>query len=46
MPDVSGLVKKADYSTKISNIEKNHFTTDYNKFTIEILDAEKKEKII
>ena len=44
-PDVSGLVKKLDFNTKILDNEKKSFTTsDYNKFTKEILDAKIKEK--
>ena len=39
------IVKKADYHAKISDIEKNYFTTsDYNKFTNDILDAKIKNK--
>ena len=42
---VSGLVKKTDYDAKIKDIEEKHFTTDdYNKFTIDILDAKIKQK--
>ena len=37
---LSGLVKKADYDTKISEIEKNICnTSDYNTFTSDLLDA-------
>ena len=40
IPNVSNLVKKADYVAKISDIENKYFTTsDYNKFTNNILDA-------
>ena len=42
--NVSGLVKK-DYDAKIWVIGKKYFTTsDYNKFTKEILDEKIKEK--
>ena len=35
----SGLVKKADYFTKILDIDKKYFTTsDYNKFTSKVVD--------
>ena len=45
IPDVSDLVNKTDYKAKISHIEKTYFTTsDYNKFTKEILDAKIQEK--
>ena len=45
MPDVSGLVKKTDYNAKISRTEKKYFTTsNYNKFTKEILNVQIKEK--
>ena len=46
MLNVSGLVKKeTDYDVKISEIEKKYFiTSDYNKFTNEILDKEIKQK--
>ena len=44
IPNVSGLVKKTDYVAEISGIQKKYFTTsDYNKFTKEILDAHIKE---
>ena len=37
--------KKTDYNAKISDNEKNYFTTsDYNKFTKEILAEKIKEK--
>ena len=40
IPDFSGLVKKADYDAKISDIGKQYSTTsDYNKFTNNILDV-------
>ena len=43
--DVSGLVKKADYKAKLSDIEKKYFPTSYyNNFTSEIIDAKIKEK--
>ena len=40
IPDVNDLVNKKDDDAKISDIEGNYFTTsDYNKFTSNILDA-------
>ena len=43
--DVNGLIKKIGYNVKMSDIEKNYFTTsDYNKFTSGILDIVIKEK--
>ena len=41
IPNASNLVKKkADYDAKISEMEKNYFTTsDYNKFMTNTLDA-------
>ena len=40
IPNVSSLVKKADYDAKIKEIESRYFTTsDYNKFMNIILDA-------
>ena len=45
IPDVSSIVNKTDYKVKISVIDETYFiTSDYNKFTIEILDAKIKEK--
>ena len=42
---VSGLVKKTDYDAKIKDIERKYFrTTDYNKFTSDILDVKIKQK--
>ena len=42
---VCGLIKKTDYNPKISDIEKKYFTTsDYSKFTNDILNAKMKEK--
>ena len=44
-PGVCGLIKKTDYNPKISDIEKKYFTTsDYSKFTNDILNAKIKEK--
>ena len=41
---LSGLVKKTDYDARISKFEGKYFTSsDYNKFTREILDAKVKE---
>ena len=46
-PNVSDLVKRADYDTKISEMKIKYFTTsDYNKFTNNILDAKITEKKI
>ena len=43
--NVDDLVKKAEYDAKISDIESKFFTTsDYNKFTSDILNAKIKEK--
>ena len=40
IPDVNDLVNKTDDDAKISDIEGKYFTTsDYNKFTSNILDA-------
>ena len=45
IPDVTGVVKKTEYNTKISHIEKKYFiTSDYNKLTKEILDAKIKKR--
>ena len=45
IPDVGELVtKKTDYNAKVSEIEGKSFTTsDYNKFTSEILDTKLKQ---
>ena len=44
-PDVSNLVKKADYDAEISGIENNYIATaDYNKFTKGIVDNSIKSK--
>ena len=40
IPNVSDLDKKVDYDTEISEMGKKYVTTsDYNKFTSNILDA-------
>ena len=40
IPVVSGLIRKTDYSAKVSGIKTKYYTTtNYNKFTSEILDA-------
>ena len=40
MPNVSGLVKKANYDAEIKDFKNKYFnTSDYNKFTNNILDA-------
>ena len=45
IPNVSDLVKKTNYDVKISDFESKYFTTsDYSKFTGEILNAKIKEK--
>ena len=48
IPNVSDLVKKADYDAKISEIENKYFTTsDYNKFTSNnTLDAKITKKFV
>ena len=39
IPERNTLVEKVDFDVKISDFEKNYFTTsDYNKFTNNILD--------
>ena len=46
IPSVSDIVKKTDYDAEIPNIDGKYFTTsDYIKFTNDILDA-KIKKII
>ena len=46
MPNISNLVKKTDYNTEISDIDARFFnTSDYNKFTGEILNAKLKKRI-
>ena len=45
MPNVSDLIKKKkDYDGKISGIGKQYFTSDFNKFTIDILGEQTKYK--
>ena len=45
IPNVSDLIKKAGYDTKPLNIDSKYFTTsDYNKFTNNILDAKIKNE--
>ena len=45
IPDANVFVKKTNYNAKISDFDKKYFTTsDYNKYTSEILDAKIKEK--
>ena len=45
IPSINGLVKKTNYDAKIKYIEGKYFTTsDYNKFTNDILDAKIKQK--
>ena len=40
MPNVSDLVKKANYDAEIKDFKNKYFnTSDYNKFTNNILDA-------
>ena len=47
IPDVTTLVKKADYNEKIKDVESKYFTpSDYNKFANNILDAKIKIKEI
>ena len=43
--DVSNLVKKRDYDAHISHTKSKYFTTsDYNKFTTDIIDNKIKER--
>ena len=45
IPNVSDLVKKADYDVKIPEIENKDFiTSDYNKFTRNTLDVKLTQK--
>ena len=44
IPNVSTLVKKADQDDKIKEIKKCFTTSDYNKFTDNILDTKIKNK--
>ena len=45
IPDVTGLVTKTDYDTKISGIQKKYFTAaDHNRFESEILDVKTKQE--
>ena len=45
IPNISDLIKKEDQHAEISDIEGKYVTTsDYNKFTSEILDAKIKQK--
>ena len=45
IPDVSNLVKKADYDGKILDVEPKYFTTtDYDRFKSQTLDAKIKQK--
>ena len=45
IPDLSGLVKKTDYGSEISEIEgKFIIISDYDKFTNDILDAKVKQR--
>ena len=45
IPNVSDLVRKADYDVKIPEIENKDFITpDYNKFTSSTLDAKLTQK--
>ena len=47
IPDVSGLVKKTDFNTKVSDIEGKYFTTCvYNQFKSEMLDRKSKQSNI
>ena len=44
IPNVSGILHKSDYNAKITDLEGKYFTTsDYNKFTGDILDAKIKQ---
>ena len=47
IPDLSGLVKKTDSDPKISETERNYFTTsDYNKFVSHILMQKTKKNYL
>ena len=47
IPNVSDLVKKTDYDAEIKDIKNKYFTTsDYNKFTNNILDAKTAKKLV
>ena len=42
IPNVSDLVKKADYDAEMKDIKNKYFSTsDYNKFTNIVIDAKK-----
>ena len=41
--DVSGLVRKTDYNTEMSDTQLQYFTTDYNKVMGEIADIKFKQ---
>ena len=45
IPNISNLVKKTDSDAEISDIEKKKYfgTSEYNKFTHDILDAKIKK---
>ena len=44
IPNVIDLVKKRYFGAKVSDIEIKYFTSDYNKFTGEILDTKIKKE--
>ena len=45
IPNVNNIVNKADYDTKVSDIENKYITTDdYNKFTKDIVANNIKSK--
>ena len=47
IPYVIDLVKKSNYDTEISGIDRKHFTTAvYNKITSDILDAKIKKELV
>ena len=46
IPSVGNLVKKTDYDAKIKDIEEKYLTAaDCNKFTIKLLEYQKKDMI-
>ena len=46
IPTITNLVKRTNYDAKTIEIEKKFITTsDYNKFSNDILDAKVKQKV-
>ena len=47
IPTITNLVKRTNYDAKTIEIEEKFITTsDYNKFSNDILDAKVKQKVI